>query len=87
MRQPDKRLLKSYVWYNDQCFFVSTIERDSDIMACSEMRHVETIAWKYDWEKQEKGEQVGMTGHNWNALLIHQEMVKQLFETGVWQQD
>jgi len=63
---------------------VSTISRDSDCSAAPGMRHVESIAWKYDWDKTERGEMVAMNNHNWNALWIHQEMCEQLFKTGAW---
>lgn len=75
----DQRLLKSYVWHGDQCFFVSTIERD-----CSSMmggRYFETIAWKYEWETGYRGEQVSGTGSG-PAFEQHFSVVAQLFRTG-----
>ena len=53
--QPDKPVWKSYVWYKDTCYFVSTIERTYSF-AHGDYRGKETMAWEYDWKKGERGE-------------------------------
>ncbi len=77
----DKRLLKTYVWHGDDCFFVSTIERDSSAAVDPPPRFNETIAWEYDWDMKELGDQVGSSGSG-PALLQHWEMVQSFFLTG-----
>ena len=50
---PDNRIIKTYVWHGDKCFFVSTIERESSAME-GPRRYNETIVWKCEWEKGER---------------------------------
>ena len=51
----DDRIIKSYVWHGERCFFVSTIERDSSA-AADPSRYNETLVWAYDWNKKEREE-------------------------------
>ena len=72
MHQPDKRVWKSFVWHEDdcqspslpaKCIFVSTIERDYDIMAAGgTIRGMETLVWEFDWKKDERGKLLGQGG-------------------------
>jgi len=48
------RIIKSYVWYGEKCFFVSTIERDSSCVVAPS-RYNETIVWEYNWATNERG--------------------------------
>lgn len=51
-----KRLFKSYIWVDGECFFVSTIERDSSAAAVSPpLRFCETLVWEFDWDNNKKG--------------------------------
>jgi hypothetical protein len=80
------RKLKSYVWHGEQCFFVSTIERDSS--AASEpppRRFHETIVWEYDWETTERGEMVAQDGSH--SGLKHFEICKQIYLHGKYDDD
>ena len=78
----DIRKLKSYVWHGRQCFFVSTIERDSSAMvAPPPPRFNETIAWLYDYDARERGEIVAQVG-NGPAFAQHTEVCRQLLEYG-----
>lgn len=77
----DTRKLKSYVWHGDACFFVSTIERDSSAAISPPPRYFETIAWEYNWDTAERGEQVDMDGDG-PALDQHFAMCRQLFTNG-----
>ena len=51
--KPDKPIWKSYVFHNNKCFFVSTIERDYETFA-GISRGQETLVWEYDWDKRER---------------------------------
>lgn len=79
----DTRVLKSYVWHGDKCYFVSTIERDSS--ACTEppaRRYNETIVWDYDWTKDARGELLGMAGDGRGMIDVHLEIIRRIFREG-----
>lgn len=76
--QPDKPIWKSYVWHNGKCYFVSTIERTYDTAAGS-MRGLETIVWKYDWEKAERGSMIHQSG----GVIDHQQICRCLVAEGM----
>lgn len=79
---PDERRMKSYVWHGDECFFVSTIERDSSALMDSPVsRFHETIVWEYDWKTKERGAIVAQEGGG-PAFEQHYRVCKQLFKTG-----
>ena len=78
--EPDNRIIKSYVWHDGNCFFVSTIDRDSSSMYGG--RFAETIAWEYDWDKAERGEQIGMDGGAQGSITRHILMCQRLHDTG-----
>lgn len=78
----DDRKLKSYVWHGEQCFFVSTIERDSSAMVGGPpARFHETLAWEYDWETKERGDIVAQDGDG-EAFQQHFSMCELLFRSG-----
>ena len=58
----NKRLIKSYVWHEGKCFFVSTIERDSSCMYPS--RFVEVMVWVFDWDTDKRGELIHQSEEN-----------------------
>lgn len=67
----DKRLIKSYVWHGDDCFFVSTIERDSSAAIKPPVpRFAETLVWEYDWDAVKRGHLVHQRGSN--AVITYQ---------------
>lgn len=79
--EPNKKVIKSYVWYDDKCFFVSTIERDSSAVLGLD-RYYETIAWEFNWDDQRRGNIVAIDGSGCGDLRAHFEMCKRLHETG-----
>jgi hypothetical protein len=50
----DIRIIKTFVWHGERCFFVSTIERDSSA-ALGPLRYNETLVWDYDYEEKTRG--------------------------------
>ena len=80
MSEPDKRLMKSYVWHDGKCFFVSTIERDSSSMEGG--RFSETMVWEFDWENNKRGQLVAEDGGLSGSIHWHIKMCKWLFEGG-----
>lgn len=76
----DKRLIKSYVWHEGKCFFVSTIDRD-----CSSMlggRFSETIVWEWDWENDKRKHIVYESGSIRGSIKEHQRICAELFANG-----
>lgn len=71
--------MKSYVWHGEDCFFVSTINRDSS--APYGTRYAETLVWLFDWERQERlpglllqgdsSHEGGITGHIATCEKLH----------------
>lgn len=78
----DDRIIKTYVWHGEKCFFVSTIERDSSASE-GPRRYNETLIWEYDWEKGERGEMIDQIGDSEGSIRAHQKAVEGLYEAGV----
>lgn len=77
----DTRIIKTYVWHEEQCFFVSTIERDSSAML-GPRRYNETLVWCYDWEARKQGALLYQESAPRGSIVKHQTMVEELFATG-----
>lgn len=77
----DTRLIKSDVWHGEEYFYVSTIERDSSAML-GPRRFVETIVWRFNREKNERGDLVFTAGASW-GISKHFNICKHLFERGL----
>lgn len=77
----DERIIKTYVWHGEKCFFVSTIERDSSADE-GPRRYNETLVWEYDWEKGERGKMIDQLGDHKGSISVHQKAVEMLHETG-----
>jgi hypothetical protein len=77
----DDRIIKTYVWHKDQCFFVSTIERDSSAM--ESMTYNETIVWEYNYERRERGEMIFHDDDSKGSIDTHQRIVESLYSTGL----
>jgi len=82
--EDDKRQLTSYVWHKGQCYFVSTIERDSSANVPPVPRFMETIAWEYDWDARQRGSMVATEGSG-SAVSQHFEMCQQLHRNGCYE--
>ena len=78
----DQKLIKSYVWFGDECFFVSTINRDSSARM-GPRRFAETIVWKYDWAKNEREEMVYMDEGVENSICTHLDLCLRIHLTGI----
>lgn len=78
----DKQLIKSYVWYGDECFFVSTFDRDSSAML-GPRRFAETIVWKFDWNTNTRGEEIAMDCGTEGTTYKHFNLCKALFDKGI----
>lgn len=76
----NNRVMQSYVWHDNKCFFVSTIDRE-----CSSMlgpsTYAETIVWEYDYEKRERGNLVHQDGDSAGSISEHLVICKRIHET------
>ncbi len=79
MTKTDMPVWKSYVYHNDKCFFVSTIERDYDIpYAGGIVRGYETLVWEYDEETRKRGRIIWQGG----SLQDHQHICSLFIRAG-----
>lgn len=78
----DDQIIKTYVWHGEQCYFVSTIERDSSAME-GPQRFNETLVWLYDWKNSKRGEWVHQDGCMKGSIGTHQYIVNKLFRGGL----
>lgn len=80
----DDRVIKSYVWHDGKCFFVSTIERDSSAME-GPRRFNETIVWDYDWDIKERGSIVHQDEGSAGSVRTHLKVCERFFEQGAYE--
>lgn len=80
----EKTLIQSYVYYKDQIFFVSTINRRSSALAASDMIYAETLVWECDPETKERGDLVNLaqTEDVKDGLKLHFDICTELFLSG-----
>lgn len=80
--KPDnQRVIKSYVWHGDRCFFVSTIERDSSALA-DPGRYNETLVWDYDWDGHKTTNLSYQRDCVRGSIRQHLAVCQELFDTG-----
>lgn len=78
---PDERVIKSYVWHQGRCFFVSTIERASS--ACADpSRYNETLVWDHDWTTGKSGQLMYQRDCCRGSIEQHLDVCRQLYATG-----
>ena len=77
----DDRIIKTYVWHGDKCFFVSTIERESSAMLWPR-RYNETIVWSYDWKTAERGEMLHQDEDSKGSIRTHLRIVERIYKHG-----
>jgi hypothetical protein len=82
---PDERVIKSYVWHEGKCFFVSTINRDSSAMTGG--RYAETIVWNFDWGKNERGSIVGQRESYTDSIFRHIKICQMLHDKGIIEEE
>lgn len=80
----DDRVMKSYVWHDGKCFFVSTIERDSSAME-GPRRFNETIVWDYDWDTKERGLIVHQDEGSVGSIRTHLQVCERFFIQGAYE--
>lgn len=83
----NKKLMQSYVWHQEKCFFVSTIDRESSAVMAYGGTYAETMVWEYDYEKRECGDLVGQTEGAAGSIQAHLRMCDRLHRTGRCEED
>lgn len=83
MDSENKKLAQTYVWHNNEAFFVSTINRQSSASLAYGHIYAETLVWEWDSETRKRGKIIGQDECAEDSILAHQSMVKSLFKTGL----
>lgn len=78
-----EHVMQSYVWYGEQLFFVSTINRDSSACYGLAPRYAETMVWECDPKTRERYQSIFWMGDGpKDTLSTHFEACRALRETG-----
>lgn len=81
-----KKLIQSYVYCSDKCFFVSTINRESSSML-GPGEYAETMVWLWDEQTKERGKFIGQDEGSRDSIVTHNRICKRLSETGKFEED
>ncbi len=77
-----KILCTSYVWHDDKCFKVNTINRPSGIFDYPEACHSETIVWVWYPVKNMAGEFIWQAEDISGSINTHLKICGMLHDTG-----
>lgn len=79
----DSRVIKTYVWHGDDCYFVSTIDRNSSSAIAPDMRYAETMVWRFDWTNNERISGIlHSESDSEGCIRTHLSVVERLHRTG-----
>jgi len=81
------KIMQSYVWHEEKCFFVSTINRESSAALAYEHIYAETMVWDYDYDKRERGSLVWQGEDIKGGISTHLLACKNLHEFGAIRDD
>jgi len=76
------KIMQSYVWHNDKCFFVSTINRESSAREAYELIYAETMVWEYDCTQGERGRLIYQFDDIKNGIKSHIKACQELHANG-----
>jgi len=71
--------IQTYIYYQDKCFFVSTITRQS---SASPELYNETIVWNYDSTNNERKEMLFQDEDSQGSIRTHLKICDELFYFG-----
>jgi hypothetical protein len=74
-----KKIIQSYVWHKNKCYFVSTITRDSSAVNYP-YEFNETIVWEYDYEKRIRGKMLFQDEDFENSIEMHNLICNNIFK-------
>jgi hypothetical protein len=76
------KLMQSYVFHKDQCFFVSTANRACSALGASDIIYAETLVWESNTRKFSQDRLIHQGEDRRDGLDTHFKICKQLFQTG-----
>ncbi len=78
----NNKVIQSYVWHENKCFFVSTINREcSAILAYGDI-YAETMVWECDTETRKRGNLVWQGEDVRDGIDTHISVCRKIHETG-----
>ena len=80
----DIPVIKTYVFFKDKCFFVSTIDRRSSSIYGG--RYNETLTWEHDWAAGVRGKLIWdfQESDLVGSIRAHLRVVESLYEYGIY---
>jgi hypothetical protein len=75
-------VIKSYVWHEEQCYFVSTIDRESIAALAPGLVYAETLVWKVDFATGIRGAMVHQAEDPRGSIAEHIAICQRLRATG-----
>ena len=75
-----RKVIQSYVYYEKECFLVSTIERNSSGIGGDNLMYYETIVWKINLENNKRGKLLYVEGDS--SLKSHIDICEKLLRYG-----
>lgn len=79
-------IARTYVWHNDKCFAVSTINRASSAVAAYGHMYSETMVWEWDAAAGEAGRLIGQDDSWKDNIRQHIEIVQRLRDRGTMEE-
>lgn len=76
------QLACSYIYRGEDCFFVSTINRESSALLAPESIYAETMAWRFDPISKTRGELLGQGEAPSDSISMHNLICERLFKAG-----
>jgi len=76
------KIIQSYVWHEDKCFFVSTINRNTSAREAPDFIYAETLVWTYDNETRKAGSLLYQLDSIKNDIRTHLQACQDLHEYG-----
>lgn len=75
-------VIKTYVWHDGQCYFVSTIDRESSAALAQDLVYAETMVWKVDFATGVRGAMVHQAEGPRGSISEHMAICQRLRATG-----
>lgn len=76
------QICRSFVYHGDECFFVSTINRECSSPESYGGTYAETMVWTYNDEVGSRSELLYMGSSSTDSLHTHFKVCQLLVETG-----
>lgn len=77
----NKSLIQSYVYFEDKCFYVSTINRRSSAIN-NPCMFSETLVWACDRKTNERGALIGQEAGIKDSIKTHIKVCELILKTG-----